>query len=116
MNIIFGDDVKNISENYTVLELDTIQVSSNNQMITAYCVVETIPLAEFPSVENNKKTHSMMLEQYRKQNWEYCIGAIDILMGAWNGELDTFYSEIRSRIEEFKKNPPPLDWDAVIKR
>jgi hypothetical protein len=116
MNIIFGDTVENISSNYTVLELDTIRVSQANKIITAYCLIETIPLAEFPQVENNKHTHASLIKQYKNRNWDFCNRAIEVLLGRWNGEVDSFYNELLARIEKFKIDPPPDDWDGIVDR
>lgn len=114
MNIIFGNAVNLVSHNYTKLELDTIQLSSTGESITAYGVIESIPMAEFPRVESNARNHAMLMKQYRMQNWGYCEQAINALMGAWNGELDSFYSNLMTRIEKFKESPPPADWDGRI--
>jgi len=112
MNIIFSDAADSVANNYTKLELDTIQVA--DKTITAYCLVEHIPLAEFPMVEHNKKNHATLIEQYQQRNWNYCIQAIETLLGKWDGEVDTFYNELQTRIEEFKQNPPPDNWNGVI--
>ena len=45
MNIIFGrDQAVALSDNYTILELDTICVGDTSTEITAFCVIETIPI------------------------------------------------------------------------
>jgi hypothetical protein len=114
MNIIFGKAVDSIPDNYTKLELDTFRMDKTGQTITAYCLVEHIPLGEFPRVENNRQNHQALLENYKKQNWEFCKQTIPFLIGAWNGEVDSFYNELLDRIEKFQCNPPPLNWDGVI--
>ena len=58
MNIIFGDSVKLIPDSYIVLELDTVRTDNDAPPFTAYCVVEKIPLHEFPLVEAHKKLHA----------------------------------------------------------
>ena len=94
MNIIFGDAVKSVPENYTVLELDTIRVESTGQLLTAYCLVDAVPLAEFPRLEQNIQAHSELLNQYRLKNWEFCVNSIELLLGCWNGDLDEFYNSL----------------------
>jgi adenylate cyclase len=111
MNIIFGESAAVVPDHYIKLELDTVQVQG--KAITAYCLVEHVPLSEFPSVENNKQVHSMLMENYRKRNWDYCTTVLESLVGLWNGELDSFYAELQKRIEKFKITPPPADWNGV---
>lgn len=114
MNIIFGDAVKNIPDNYTVLELDTFRILPRGQLVTSYCLIENIPLAEFPLLEMNKKTHQSLMEEYKKRNWTFCKQALAALNGAWNREADSFYKELETRIDGFIKEPPPEDWDGAL--
>jgi len=113
MNIIFGDAIKEIPDSFTILELDTFR-APDNQLQTAYCVVETIPLSEFATLEDYKKIHADLVKYYHEQQWNYCEHAIEGLMGHWNGELDTFYTSLLSRVMHLKENPPAADWDGII--
>jgi hypothetical protein len=63
-----------------------------------------------------KKIHADLVHYYRQRQWEYCENAIEGLMGKWNGELDTFYSDLLSRVIKFKQNEPPADWDGILLR
>ena len=81
MNIIFGtDEAEKLHGKYIVLELDTVTIRSSNP-ITAYCIVENLPLEEFAKVDIFKKLHTDLMENYRKRNWDFCIQAIDHLLG-----------------------------------
>jgi hypothetical protein len=102
MHIIFGDTVKEIPDSFTVLELDTFDIVNENRTITAYCVVEKIPLTEFALVEDHKELHKNLLKYYRQQQWGYCEQAIQALVGKWNGELDSFYLNLLERINIYK--------------
>lgn len=116
MNIIFGDGLNLMPEKYTRLELDTFKIVDTGQVITAYCLVETIPLAEFPKVEDNKNLHGKLIENYKKQNWTFCEDAISSLLGAWSGEVDSFYLDLQARVDQYKQNPPPPSWDGIIEK
>ena len=113
MHIIFGDAVKDIPEGLTVLELDLIRAPNGNEM-QYYCVVEQIPLNEFPLLEAHKAIHSDLIKYYKQREWAYCENAIEGLMGKWNGEVDTFYSDLLKRVIEYKENPPSNDWDGAV--
>jgi len=54
------------------------------------------------------------MESYRNRNWDSCLATIDALTGEWGGELDTFYSELNSRITKYKIEEPASDWTGVI--
>jgi adenylate cyclase len=114
MNIIFGDTVKQVAETHTVLELDTFKLMPSEQVVTSYCVIDNLPLAEFPQLEANKNIHQQLIAQYRQQNWEFCRSALHSLTGCWNGEMDTFYQHLAERIDDYSANPPGSAWDGVV--
>lgn len=117
MNIIFGkDNAEALAKKYTVLELDTIDYGPENRTVTAYCAVETIPLLDMPRVESMKNLHQNLILEYRKKNWNYCLQAIEHLMGFWNHELDTFYDDLRNRVQHYASNEPDSDWTGVISK
>lgn len=114
MQIIFGDHVNSIGDTYTVLELDTFESPTTGQSMTAWCVVETIPLQEMQTAHHYKKIHEDLLSAYRSQHWNYCKQAIEALTGKWNGELDTFYTDLLGRVINYEANPPDQDWTGRI--
>ena len=116
MNIVFGDQVKLISESFTVLELDTFKLMPQQQLVPTWCVLEKVSLEDFPMLESRKKIHSDLIQQYRKQNWDFCQQAIGALLGSWNKELDSFYIELGQRINDLMQNPPGPDWDGTLVR
>jgi hypothetical protein len=113
MHIIFGDAVKEIPNRFTVLELDTFKHSESGSLSTAYCVVEKIPLSEFGSLDAHKKIHADLIDNYQSKNWTYCEHAIEALMGRWNAELDSFYSDMLLRVIGHKQTEPAADWDGT---
>ena len=114
MNIIFGDAVNQVADTHTVLELDTFKLMPSGQFVKTYCVIDNLPLAEFPQLEANKKIHHQLIEQYRQQNWEFCRSAVHSLTGCWNGEMDTFYQHLADRVDEYAENSPGANWTGVI--
>ena len=114
MNIIFGDAIKQVAGTHTVLELDTFKLMPSERLVTSYCVIDNLPLAEFPRLESNKNIHQQLIEQYKQKNWNYCQSAVLSLMGCWNGEIDTFYQHLTKRIDEYIANPPDTEWNGII--
>jgi len=115
MHIIFGKN-QALEEKYTVLELDTIQVGKQGPILTAYCVVENIPLEEMPAVETFKHLHSQLMDAYREKQWNTCDKIIAQLMGKWGGEVDTFYVELKSRIDSLRVKTLDESWNATINK
>ncbi len=115
MHIIFGkEQADELSNKYTVLELDTFQFGEGGPTVTAYCTVETVPLEELAVLDATKKQHQDLMINYRLKNWFACLTAIEQLRGKWQGELDTFYADLESRIQGYVIVPPSARWTPVI--
>jgi len=115
MNIIFGTEMaKQAHDRYIVLELDTFNLLPTNEVVTAYCVVETVPIEEMPAIERLKESHSNLMAEYRKRNWSYCEDTIAHLISKWSGDLDSFYIELSQRIQDLKQQDLPEDWTGRL--
>jgi hypothetical protein len=115
MHIIFGKNT-DLDEKYTLLELDTIRIGKDGPELTAYCVLENIPLEEMPAVEMFKAFHTKLLQEYKKQNWNTCENLIAQLRGKWGGEADSFYSELAVRINNLKTQTLDDGWTGIIEK
>ena len=117
MHIIMGDQITTeLQDKYIILELDLFQTASQDAAVSAYCLVENVPLAELPQADQWQDLHQKLIENYRAANWKFCEDALEHLEGRWNGEVDTFYQTLRDRIQDLRGQDCALpDWDPVIK-
>ena len=117
MNIIVGESVaKKIDDRYLILELDSFQVPDNPELIKTYCLIEKITLEDIVSLEQTQDLHKNLIKNYRLKNWKFCLNALEHLTGKWNGELDSFYAILKSRIEELKTSDLDEGWNGSIKK
>lgn len=117
MNIIIEpENLDDFRNKFTVLTLDTIRILPENRLVTAYCVIENMPIAELATVDNKRNLHENLMINYRKRDWNYCTQAIDYLIGAWGGEADSFYMDLKSRIDKYIEQDPGEDWDGIIEK
>jgi len=99
MQIVLGKQVADrLRENYTVLELETFVVKG--EAVTAYCVVDQIPIMELASLENHKELHQTFMDEYNKGNYRFCVDAVEHLKGRFNGDLDSFYDILIARLNK----------------
>lgn len=116
MNIILGhENVKDIQDRYIVLELDTFRIKDHSPT-TAYCLIENPPVNELLTLGAWVDLHNNLLKNYKKRDWKFCLQALEHLKDKWNGELNSFYSEIESRIQGYQQQEPATDWDGIIDR
>lgn len=114
MNIIFGrEQAQQMESRYTILELDSF--SYQGQLLNAFCVVEQIPILDMHKVESMKALHANLLENYRKGDWNYCEQALEHLCGFWGEEMDTFYNNLKQRIEQHRDQALTDNWWIVDK-
>lgn len=117
MHIIFGREKAQALQNkYTVLELDLIQIGQDGPVMSVYCVIENISILDLPRVESMKALHENLILNYQDRDWKYCMDALEHLHGFWSGELDSFYQNLRDRVQPFLDNPPPDNWTPVIQK
>jgi len=117
MHIILGDDQKSqLEDKYTLLELDQIRFAPDDDSVQAYCVLENIPVDELPKLHELSHLHSKLMENYCKQNWNFCEQALEHLQGRWGGQLDTFYTEIAERIAKYKSQDMSNEWDPALQK
>jgi hypothetical protein len=115
MNIILGrENIEQAQEKYTVLELDTLLIDGAADPVTAYCLIEQVPIEQIAGMDQFRDLHNNLMLNYRKRNWKYCEDAIEHLRGQWGGELDSFYIEMSQRVADLKKSVLPNDWNGVI--
>jgi len=114
MHIIFGKpEAEKLDEKYITLELDTVKIQHQDP-ITVYCLIEDLPLSEFPKVEKIRELHEELMVQYRARNWKFCQQAIDSLTGEWGGQMDTFYQDLLARVRAYQDNEPDPSWNGIL--
>jgi len=117
MNIILGKSARqNLGDKYIVLELDTFEIAG--ELVPSYCVLDAgdIPLSEMQDIPAWVENHDKIMENYRKQNWNFCEQMIEHIQTRWGGALNSFYLTLYSRIQELKQQELPEEWNGSIKR
>jgi len=99
-----------VKDEYLCLELDCLAVKGKTLGVNIYTVVPKTALNRAYS-----KTHSDFIKLYREQNWIAIDNYYKTLKSAFDGEMSEYYDMMMERIEEFKKNPLPSDWDGVYR-
>ena len=117
MNIILESDITSeMQEKYILLELDKFRMPDSTEPVSAYCLLEPLSLEELATAKEFIDLHSNVMPNYRKKNWPYVEHAIEHLMGRWDGQLDSFYTTLASRVTELKASELDHAWDGVIDR
>lgn len=94
--VVNAEAAEKLRENYTLLELETLD--KGNGPVTAWCVIEQVPLSELATLDQQKLLHAEFIKEYNAGNYKFCIDVAEHLMGKFGGEVDSFYEEILKRI------------------
>ena len=119
MNIILGKQAADkLSQKYTVLELDTFKFRPNEEPVKSYCVVELTDFQDFVSSSENSEKHCELISNFQSGNWDESLKLIGELYGSWSGDIDSFYDDLKARIEKLKSEEDGklYVWSYVIDR
>jgi hypothetical protein len=100
MDIIFSRQAaEELSERYTVLELETFDVE--DKILETFCVVpgDRIPIEEVVKLDHWKKLHNEFVNANKEKNAKLCHDLLPYLKGKWGGELDEFYDIVCDRFK-----------------
>jgi adenylate cyclase len=99
-----------VKDDYLCLELDCLAVKGKSKGVNIYTIVEKNGLNIAAS-----RSHEEFLMHYREQNWDKAVEYIPYVEQAFEGDMKEYYQMMRERIEEYKINPLPKDWDGVFR-
>lgn len=90
--------VDDLKKHHTLLELETFDV--NGKQLVAYCVVPAEKLlGDTANLGSYIDLHENFIKALHEDNLVLCRDISEHLMGKFGGELDSFYTEIVSRIK-----------------
>jgi hypothetical protein len=116
MNVIFGkDNLDQIDDRYTALELETIHYKDGTAPVTNYAIVgpDDLTLVNLLAFKNRIPVHEALMKNYKDRNFAFCLQAIDKLIGNIDPFMDTFYAVLRQRIKDQIEDPTP-GWTHIV--
>ena len=99
-----------VKDEYLCLELDCLAVKGKSQGVNIYTIIPKTGINRAYS-----RSHCDFITHYREQNWKALEDYYKTLRNAFGGEMREYYDMMMERVEEFKKNPLPSDWDGVYR-
>jgi adenylate cyclase len=114
--LILGANTAEVArDRFAVMEIDLIRVKGKTEPEAVYTVVgreDVSGSAEFHALCD---VNGRMLSQFRKQDWEGALTSIEACRKAAESfGIVQLYEVYVDRIQDFRRNPPPADWDGVF--
>jgi adenylate cyclase len=111
---IIGAATAEAATDFALLEVDLIQVKGKTVPVRIFTLIGDLALKGSDSFQRLTETHIRLLSAYRGQRWEEARGLIEACRTLSDGlSSQPLYNTYVERIEEFRTNPPPADWDGV---
>src|SRR5215831_15288077 len=113
--IVIGEaTAQKAKERFATMEIDRIQVKGKTQPETVFTVLGRAELGWDPNFLELHELTTKMLRYYREQNWTQALDTIEPCRKAAEGfGVGALYRMYAERIEAFRHDPPPADWDGV---
>ena len=99
-----------VKDEYLCLELDCLAVKGKTKGVNIYTIVNKNGLNIAFA-----RAHGEFLMHYREQNWDKSLEYVPYVENAFEGDMKEYYAMMVERIEEYKANPLPKDWDGVYR-
>src|SRR5919204_4231917 len=112
--VIGAQTERQAKEKFATMEIDRIQVKGKTEPETVFTVLGHAELRQDPNFQDLRELTARMLRSYREQDWTRALEAIELCRKA--GErfgIAALYYMYAQRIEAFRHNPPPADWNGV---
>jgi adenylate cyclase len=113
--VIIGEGTaRKAKEKFATMEIDRIQVKGKTEPETVFTVLGRAELRRDPNFQELHVLTTKMLQYYREQNWTRALDTIEPCRKAAEGfGVGALYHMYAERIEAFRHNPPPPDWNGV---
>jgi adenylate cyclase len=113
--VVIGEGTaQKAQEKFATMEIDRIQVKGKTEPETVFTVLGRAELGGDPNFQELHALTTKMLQYYREQNWTQALNALAPCRKAAEGfGIGALYEMYAERIEAFRRDPPPSDWNGV---
>jgi adenylate cyclase len=110
VDMIVSDGTAAMLPDFSFRELDLVRVKGKNEPIAIF---EPIGLSIELSEEKRRElaAFSTVITAYRQKDWDTAQG---LLIKLKHRQDELLYNVYLDRIEQFRREPPPADWDGVF--
>ena len=111
--VIGPETYESVKDSYATLKLDMIAVKGKKEAVTIFTLLGDSNFKNDLEFKNLETKHKNILESYFNQRWEDCLQDINSAKTLCNNLMEDYYNIMSLRINEFRENPLPKDWDGV---
>ncbi len=116
-NIVIGEQTYLKIPSYASIEMDLIAVKGKTEAVRIYGLLGRADTKDGEVFKKLHASNTALLEAYRGQDWiksEGLVAECRANAEPFPDKLDVLYDLYAERIEDYKIEPPPEDWDGVF--
>ena len=114
VDIVISETTKIAAPEFATIELDLIQVKGKTVPVRIFALIGNSEVQDSEWFKDMSAVHAELILEYRNQNWKKAKTLVSKAREAAGKKFDGLYDLFDARIEEYKSNPPGLDWDGVF--
>jgi len=104
-----------VGDAYFTIPLDCIAVKGKNVGVNIFTVFYNPDVTVAADWIMAREHHELMLEYYRRQQWDKAIELCKELTGEFDGKMDHYYELWIERIADMRARNLPADWDGTYR-
>lgn len=114
VNIMLGENTKNMVPDLALLELDLIQVKGKEEPVRVFTLLGDESVAAADEFKTWMAAHNGFLAAYRAADFGCAAQELKTARDAASIPMDIYYDLFSARIAAYTKNPPPENWGGVF--
>jgi class 3 adenylate cyclase len=114
VDVIVPQTTVDRSPELAFLEIDLLQVVGRREATRIFTLVGDEAMAASAAFIAQREAHRRFLDGYRDQRWDWAEAEARRLAGN-HPDLRELYGTYMARIERYREQPPPPDWDGVYR-
>ncbi len=113
VDLVIGEETALAAPDLALLEIDSVRVKGKVRPIRIFTGLGGDGPAQAPEFKSLAARHATFLAAYRGMDWGQAEAALAECRALAPATLAGYYPIMAHRIEEFRREPPPSDWDGV---
>jgi adenylate cyclase len=110
---VVGESTTARAPNFAFLELDLLKVKGKTEATRVFALLGDNALKQSPNFIKLAERHGQFLARYRAKDWDAAEALSRECERLNTSRLDRLYALYRERIDYFRINPPPPQWDGT---
>jgi adenylate cyclase len=110
---VVGESTTARAPDFAFLELDLLKVKGKTEATRAFALLGDTAFKQSPNFITLAERHGEFLARYRAKDWDAAEALSRECERLNTSHLDRLYALYRERIDYFRMNPPPPQWDGT---